>query len=401
MNNTEKEALIDKILKRGIIKTILPSEDEFRKRLLADKPLKFYIGADPTADSLHLSHAKNFMLLEDFRKLGHKVFVLFGDLTACIGDPSDRDSVRDQLSREKAKENAQSWVNQIKAIIDFEDESNPAQVVYNSSWFDAFNVTELLSLFSNATVQQMLERDMFEKRLKEDKPIFLHEFLYPMFQGYDSVALDIDVELCGTDQIFNALTGRSLLKKYKDKEKFVVAVNLMENPKTGTLMSKSNGTGVFLGGGAQSMFGQIMAQPDEMIEVILVNNTRISLDSIASLDILNSPRDAKLFTAVEVTSLFYGKDEAEKQKQHFIETFSKQKFPMDAPVIQIADNQLMLIDLLMNCVPDKSKSELRRLVTANAVSIDGVKHTDPFESLVINSEMELKVGNRLFFRIRK
>jgi len=401
MNDLEKTELVDKILKRGIIKTILPSDEKFRKRLLADKPLKFYIGADPTADSLHLSHAKNFMLLEDFRKLGHKVFVLFGDLTACIGDPSDRDLVRDQLTREKAKENAQSWVDQIKTIINFEDEVNPAQVVYNSSWFDALSVTELLSLFSNTTVQQMLERDMFEKRLKEDKPIFLHEFLYPMFQGYDSVALDIDVELCGTDQIFNALTGRSLLRKYRDKEKFVVAVNLMENPKTGTLMSKSNGTGVFLGGGAQSMFGQIMAQPDEMIEVILVNNTRIPLESIDELDISNNPRDAKLFTAVEVTSLFYGRKAAEEEKQYFIETFSKQKFPEDAPIVQIADNEMILIGLLVKCVPEKSKSELRRLVSSNAVSIDGVKYKDALESLDLITERELKIGKRLFFRISK
>ena len=143
----------------------------------------------------------------------------------------------------------------------------------------------------------MLERNMFQKRLREDKPVFLHEFLYPMFQGYDSVALNIDVELCGTDQIFNALTGRDLLKKLKDKEKFVVAVNLMENPKDGTLMSKSTGTGVFLGTNAETMFAEIMAQPDEMIEVILINNTRISLKDISGLDISNKPRDAKIFTA--------------------------------------------------------------------------------------------------------
>ena len=273
-----KEQKVNAVLSRGIIKEILPSKEEFKKALLGNKPLKFYIGADTTGNSLHLSHAKNFMLLEEFRQLGHKVYVLFGDLTACIGDPSDKESVRDKLTREKARENAQSWVEQIRPIINFDDSENPAEVVFNSTWFDAFSITELLELLSNSTVQQMLERDMFEKRMKENKPIFLHEFLYPMFQGYDSVALEVDAELCGTDQIFNALSGRNLLKRYKNKEKFVVAVNLMENPKTGELMSKSNGTGVFLNTDANTMFGQIMSLPDEMIEVLLINNTRIPLE---------------------------------------------------------------------------------------------------------------------------
>lgn len=397
-----KQAMVDEILNRGVIRQVFPSIEEFRARLLSDKKMKFYIGADTTGDSLHLSHAKNFILLEEFRKLGHEVYVLFGDLTACIGDPSDKSSARTRLTREKAKQNAESWVRQISPLIDFACEENPARVVYNSTWFDKFSVVELLELFSNATVQQMIERDMFQKRLSENKPIFLHEFLYPMFQGYDSVALDVDVELCGTDQIFNALAGRDLLRKYRDKEKFVVAVNLMENPKTGTLMSKSNNTGVFLGTDSKTLFGQIMAQPDEMIEIILINDTRVPLDEIKTLYITNNPMKAKLFTARKVTEIFYGEAIAEQEYENFVNTFSKKNFSDEAKIVEIDQEEISLFDLLCVCLPDESKSAIRRLIQQNAISVNGDKcgNAEEIFHLLTENELQIKVGKKQFFLIR-
>lgn len=396
-----KQAQVDEVLNRGVIKQVFPSMEEFRTRLLSDKKMKFYIGADTTGDSLHLSHAKNFILLEEFRKLGHEVFVLFGDLTACIGDPSDKSSARSRLTREKAKQNAESWVRQTSPLINFECEENPARVVYNSTWFDEFSVVELLELFSNATVQQMIERDMFQKRLSENKPIFLHEFLYPMFQGYDSVALDVDVELCGTDQIFNALSGRDLLKKYKNKEKFVVAVNLMENPKTGTLMSKSNNTGVFLGTDSKTLFGQIMAQPDEMIEIILINDTRVPLDEIKALDIPNNPMKAKLFTAQEVTRIFYGETVAEQEYDNFVNTFSKKNFSDEAKIIELNQDSISLFDLLCVCLPNESRSAVRRLIQQNAIAVNGNKCSNAENVFNLSNEddLQLKVGKKQFFLI--
>ncbi len=392
---------IEEILDRGIIKQILPSREEFVNALASGKQLKFYVGADPTGTSLHLSHAKNFMLLEEFRKLGHKVYVLFGDFTACIGDPSDRASARTALSRDKARDNAKCWVDNIKAIINFDDPENPAEVVFNSQWLDKLTPLDLMELFSHSTVQRMIERDMFQKRIAENRPIFLNEFLYPMFQGYDSVALDVDVELCGTDQIFNSLTGRDLIKTYKDKEKFVVAVNLMENPVTGELMSKSQGTGVFLGTNAETMFGQIMSLPDEMIEILLINDTRVPLEKIKELDIANKPMDAKLFTAKEITRIFYG-DEAEVAYNNFINTFRNKSFPDDAPVVNMGQDEFKLIDMLIKCMPEKSKSEIRRLLTQNAVSVNGEKCSG--ENQVLNvreSHLEIKVGKKSFFKIEK
>ena len=261
------------------------------------------------------------------------------------------------------------------------------------------SVTELLELLSQTTVKRILARDMFEKRIKNNEPIFVHEFIYPLFQGYDSVALDVDVELCGTDQIFNALVGRELLRRFKGKEKFVVAVNLMENPITGTLMSKSNGTGVFLGTDPKTMFGEVMSLPDEMIEIVLINNTRVSLEVIAQLDIKNNPRDAKLFTAEQVVTIFYGKQAAETEKYNFIKTFSKKSFPLDAPQVHIEENQLDVLSLIRRCQPEKSNSEIRRLILQGSVSVNGNKVKNFKETIKLCDNTELKIGKRDFFRI--
>ncbi|MCP4354229.1 MAG: tyrosine--tRNA ligase, partial [Proteobacteria bacterium] len=316
-----------------------------------------------------------------------------------IGDPSDRDSARDKLTREDAKANIAEWVKHISCLIDFDDKDNPAEVVTNSTWFDAMSTTEMVEMLSNSTVQQMIERDMFQKRLQNNKPIFLHEFIYPMFQGYDSVALDIDVEMCGTDQTFNALCGRDLSKKLGGKDKFVMVVNLMENPKTGDLMSKSKGTGVFLGTDANTMFGEIMSQPDEMIEILLINNTRVSLEDIEGLNIAEKPRDAKLFTAVEIVKVFHEEENALEAKQAFIDTFSKKQFPEDAKKIQINETNVDVFQLCKACLSEQSNSELRRLIQQGSVSIFGEKYSEAAKQIEIKANMEVKIGKRGFFKI--
>src|SRR3989338_2351694 len=192
---------IEEIFNRGVVTQIIPSKEELLKRLLSGDRLRIYIGADPTSDSLHLSHAKNYMFLEELRQLGHEVIVLVGDFTAQIGDPTDKESARVQLTEEQVKENVKSWIKQIKPLMDFEAKDNPPQIKYNSEWLSNMKLKDEILLASNLTVQRMLERDMFQKRLKENIPIYLHEFEYPLMQGYDSVAMDVDVELCGTDQI--------------------------------------------------------------------------------------------------------------------------------------------------------------------------------------------------------
>lgn len=393
-----KEQIIDEILDRGIIVDIIPSKAEFKQRLLNEK-LSFFIGADPTNTSLHLSHAKNFMLLEEFRKLGHEVIVLFGDFTACIGDPSDRNSARARLTPEQVREFSADWVRQISPLIDFNDKENPAKVVFNGQWLNKLSMRDLIELASNTTVQHLLERDMFQKRISENRPIHLHEFLYPLFQGFDSVALDADVEMCGIDQTFNALMGRTLLKKLKNKDKFIVCNNLMENPITGELMSKSRGTGVFLNTDANTMFGQIMSLPDEMIRILLINNTRVPLAEIEALDIEHKPMTAKLFTAKTIVGILHGQQQAEQALQHFQDTFSNKVFPENAPEIITDQETLSVFDILKLGLPSQSNSEIRRLIAQGGVIINDIRQNDEKTVFETKLALKVKVGKKTFFKV--
>jgi tyrosyl-tRNA synthetase len=402
MNLQEKEKKAEEILKRGVIKEILPKEKEFKDRLIKEK-LRFYIGADPTSTALHLSHGKNYMILEEFRQLGHEVIVLIGDFTARIGDPSGKESARSQLSREEVVKNVDSWLKQIKSLMDFEAKENPPKVLYNHDWLAKLSMEDVVNLASNVTVQQMLERDMFEKRIKEEKPIYLHEFMYPLMQGYDSVAMDVDVELCGTDQIFNALMGRTLLRKLKNKDKFVVAVNLMENPVTGELMSKSRGTGIFLDYSPSDMYGAIMAQPDEMTKVFLINNTRIPLDEIKSLEKKLSPKDLKMRTAHEVVRIFHGEKKAQEAEADFVARIQKKEIPAKMLEVIIKDETSDLQAIVKECMPEESMSNIRRLIEQGGVKLAGTDvKNDIYEKIEISKTgTPLKVGKRKWFLLKK
>lgn len=389
---------IEKLLNRGIITNILPSKEEFINRLNSKKQ-KFYIGADATSDSLHLSHAKNYQLLEEFRQLGHEVVVLFGDFTARIGDPTDKNSTRTKLTKNEVQKNVSCWLEQIQPLLNFNDPINPAKIAYNSEWLSKLNFEDILELASNFTVGQLLERDMFTKRINQDKPIFMHEFMYPMMQGYDSVAMDVDVELCGNDQTFNALVGRKLQKTINQKDKFVVTVNLMENPLTGELMSKSRGTGIFLKFDAYDMFGSLMAQPDEMIKVFLINNTRIELSEVEEIVRLH-PRDAKIKMAFEVTKIMKGEEQASKAKERFINQFQKKKvLEEDMVNVIIQEEQMGLFELVRKLLDNSfSNSDILRLIKQNAITVNNLKQTD--KNMIISTEnIVVKIGKRKYFKI--
>lgn len=392
------EKKIDEILNRGVIVEILPNKGKFRELLLYGKQIHFYWGADATAPTLHLSHAKNYILLEEIRKLGHKVTILFGDFTAKIGDPTDqKENSRSRLLTENVEHNIKKWKELLSPIVDFEAKINPPNVVLNSRWLSKLTMEEVIDLASSFTVQQMIERDMFQKRIKEGKPIFLHEFMYPLMQGYDSVALNVDVECCGTDQIFNALAGRTLIKKYKNKEKFVVAVNLMENPKTGELMSKSRGNGVFLDVSPKEMYGGVMAQPDEMTKVLYVNITRLPLSNLSDLE-KGNPKDFKMLVAKEITKIFFGEQKAQKAQKHFVDTFSKKIISDDVQEFVIEKGK-ELSDFVIEKEFVSSKSEFRRLLDSGAVSVfNGEKIIDPKYKL--EKEEVLKLGKKNIFRVK-
>lgn len=390
---------IEEILDRGIVTTILPEREEFINALTSGRRLKLYIGADPTSDSLHLSHAKNYMLLEEFRQLGHEVIILVGDFTAQIGDPTDRQATRVQLTEKQVKNNVKGWVAQIKPLLNFKDKKNPPKIVYNSKWLNKLSFSDVLSLTSNFTVQQMIERDMFTKRWEANVPIYLHEFLYPVMQGYDSVALNIDVELCGTDQTFNALAGRTLVKRLRGKDKFVLVVNLMENPKTGELMSKSRGTGVFLSSSPEKIYEGIMNQPDEMTEVLFINCTRIPLThkkEILSLD----PKEAKAQVAFEIVKKICGEKKAIVAKQSFDRKSKGETTLTDYEVVVVSPDILSrgIVPTLVQIGVARSNSEAGQLVKQGQVRINDQVIKDLKRK--IQKEDTLKVGKHKLYRLR-
>jgi tyrosyl-tRNA synthetase len=389
------ESKLKEIFERGTVVEVLPSKEELIERLLHGEPIRIYIGVDPNSEALHLGHAKNIMFLEELRQLGNEVILLFGDFTAQIGDP-DKKSTRPQLTPEETKKNAEKWLDQVRPILNLTDAKNPAKIMYNSSWLSDLKFSDVIQLASHFTVQQFIERDLFEKRIESGDPIHLHEFMYPLMQGYDSVAMDVDAELCGTDQIFNALAGRTLLKRLKNKDKFVIALNLVANPKTGELMSKSKGTGVFINTSSNDLFGAIMALPDPMIEPLFINCTRIPLSEKESI-MSKGPRDAKAAMAFDIVKRFHGEEKAKTAEKNFNETFSKGGVPEDIQTVTIRSGQT-LGDTLVAAKIVESKTEWRRLVTDGAVRTEAdEKIDDPY--FVPKTEIVLKIGKRRFVKV--
>ncbi len=386
---------IEEIFERGTLVEAYPSKKELLEKLTSGDQITIYYGLDPTHTAIHLGHAKNIIFLEELRQLGHKVIVLFGDFTARVGDPGGKAAVRKQLTPEEIQNNVSDWVRQIKPLISFDDKENPVEIKYNNAWLSKLTMAEIIELSANFTVQQMLERDMFEKRYQAGTPIHLHEFLYPLLQGYDSVAMDVDAELCGTDQIFNALAGRTLLKRLKNKDKFVIALNLIANPVTGELMSKSNGTGVFIDVAPAQLFGAIMALPDAMIEPLFMNCTRIPLAEKGSLLSLG-PRNAKAQISFDIVKRLHGEEAAKSAEDQFINTFSNKGVPEDVQELKLEKGQ-SLPEVLIKAGIVPSKTEWRRLVEDGAVKNDDAKITDP--NFMPTETMVLKVGKRRFVKI--
>jgi tyrosyl-tRNA synthetase len=394
---------IDELLSRSI-QNILPSKEQFQKMLLSGKKLRIYVGADATAPKLHLGHSTNFIFLEKLRKMGHEVIVLFGDFTAMIGDPSGKDSARRPLTKKEVSENLKTWKNQLSKIITFGGWDNGAKNVRNSKWLSKLNFTDVIKLSSNFTVQQMLERDMFQKRIKEGKPIFIHEFFYPLIQGYDSTVLNVDVEVGGNDQTFNMLTGRTLQKIINNKEKIVVTTTLLENSKTGKkLMSKSEGNYVGLNDEPNDMFGKVMALPDEVIVQIFIDCTFVTMEQIAEikkqLESGANPKDIKMRLAYEIVKIYHGEAKAEKAKENFIKTFSKGELPENVEEIKATVGELLSEKLVASKIVS-SKNDFRRLVLEGAVSdaVSGEKINDP--NYKISKNITLRVGKKRFISIK-
>ncbi len=386
---------IEKFLGRWTDK-IYPSKEKFLKAL-KEKKLTIYHGLDPTAPDLHLGHSTNFLLLRKLQERGHKIILLIGDFTAQIGDPTGKISARKSLTKEQVLKNCRNYQVQAGKILDFKSKKNPVQVKFNSQWLEKLSSKEIIKIMANFTHGQMIKRNMFQERLKRGQEIFLPEFLYPLLQGYDSVVLNVDAEIGGTDQTFNMLVGRDLVKIYNKKEKFVVTTPLLENPETGKKMfSKSEGHYIALSDSANEMLGKIMALPDEVITPCFKLCSEVPLNELRKI---NNPRDLKMKLAKEIVAIYHSKKKAERAEKEFNKIFKKKELPTDIPEIKIKGAKLAILDLLVRVKLASSKSEAKRLILQKGVKIDGEIQNDWKKVVEIKKGLIIQVGKRKFLKI--
>ncbi len=379
---------IEEVLTRGV-QQVLPDAKGLGD-LMAKRKIKLYQGFDPSAPSLHLGNFVGLMKLRQFQKLGHEVIFLVGDFTGMIGDPTDKLATRQKLTREKVLSNAKAWKKQASMVLDFGG-SNPAKIIFNSKWSDKISFKDLIEITSNFTVQQMIERDMFQERLKKNEPIYLHEFLYPIAQAQDSVVMDVDLEIGGNDQLFNMMAGRTLMKA-KGKEKYVLTTKLLVD-KDGKKVGKTTGNALFLDSTPESFYAGIMSFPDEVVALGFELLTEVPMDGI-EMSVQRNPMEEKKHLAYEVVKLLWGEPAGNKAQKVFEKTFQEKRPKFDIKV----DSGSSLVSTIAPFTSLASVSEAKRLVKQNAVEINGKKITDG--NTIINTGDEIKVGSRTFLKAR-
>jgi len=378
------------VIKRGAVEII--SEKELRDKLFRSlkegKPLKIKAGFDPTAPDLHLGHTVLLRKLRQFQDLGHEVIFLIGDFTGRIGDPTGRSEIRKQLTREEAAKNAQTYKKQVAKILD----TDKIKIVFNSDWFEKMSGLDILNLTKHITVSQMLARADFKKRLSSEQDVSLLEFFYPLLQGYDSVKLEADVELGGTDQIFNLLVGRELQKDFKQEEQVVITMPLLEGLDGVQKMSKSYANFVGISESAQEMFGKIMSLSDNMMMKYFELLTDEDLAQVKGLH----PKEAKMRLAELIITQYHSKSEAAKAKLEFERVFSKKEIPQDLEEYRLSGEE-NIVELMVKNSLCATKNEARRLIAQGGVYLDGTRIDS--SDTVIKDKGVLKVGKRRFLKL--
>ncbi|KGQ24535.1 tyrosine--tRNA ligase [Gallibacterium anatis] len=382
-------------LKRGVDEVL--SEEDLIEKLKENRPLKIKLGADPTAPDIHLGHTVVLNKLRQFQQLGHEVYFLIGDFTGMVGDPSGKNTTRPPLTRKDVLRNAETYKQQIYKILDPEK----THVVFNSSWLGELGTEGMIRLASQYTVARMLERDDFKKRFSNHQSIAIHEFIYPLLQGYDSVALEADVELGGTDQKFNLLVGRELQKARGLKPQVAITLPLLEGLDGEKKMSKSLGNYIGVSETPNDMFGKVMSISDELMWRWYDLLSFRSLDEIAQLkqDVANgrNPRDVKILLAKELIERFHDKAAADAAEQTFIERFQKGAMPDEMPEFTF-EGEMPIANLLKEADLVSSTSEALRMIKQGGVKIDGEKVED--SKLVISASTAVyQVGKRKFAKV--
>ncbi|MCF7822853.1 MAG: tyrosine--tRNA ligase [Candidatus Marinimicrobia bacterium] len=389
------------LLSRGIEDFVAPEglEKRLQTSLKTGKPLRVKLGADPSRPDLHIGHAVVLRKLRQFQDLGHQATLIIGDFTASIGDPTGRNKTRPSISLAEARQYGLSYLEQAASVLDREH----LQVVYNSDWLDNMNFSAVIKLAGQVTVAQMLERDDFSQRYKGGVPISVHEFLYPLAQAQDSVHLQSDVELGGTDQLFNLLMGRELQKKVGQDPQIIMTVPLLEGTDGVEKMSKSYDNYIGLSDTAQDMFGKALSIPDELIIKYLTLTTDLPMETIVEIDSKmkagENPRDFKRLLGRELVKVYYDEAAGLAAQEAFDQLFIKKDVPDEMPEFTVKDPEANLLSILGDSGLFESKGEIRRLVKQNAVSVDGERVNDEFHTFHSPGEYVVKAGKRKFLRI--
>ena len=388
---------IDEILTKGVEEIF--EKESLLEKLQSGKQLRIKFGIDPTGPKIHIGRAILFWKLRDFQKLGHKIVLIIGDFTAQIGDASDKQAMRKPLSSKEIKQNMKDYAKQIGKILDMKK----VEAHYNSEWFNKMKVKDFVSLQMLFTAQQTIQRRNFKERWDGGKPIGLHELDYPLFQGYDSVMVKADVEIGGSDQLFNLKTGREIQKFFKQNQQDIITFKML-NGLDGRKMSTSWGNIITIVDQPADTFGKIMSMKDELITEYFELATKLSKNEISEIKKLENPRDQKAILAKEIVKMYHGKAEAEKAEEEFNKVFRDKELPSDMPVFKTDRKNYPILDLLFDSKLVSSKNEAKRLIEQNAVEIisneNKTKVSDWKKEINLENEMVIKVGNRRFVKIK-
>lgn len=390
------------LISRGA-EEIIPEKElkqKLEQSINKDTPLIVKLGCDPSRPDLHLGHGVVLRKLRHFQDLGHQAILVIGDFTAMIGDPSQRNKTRPQLTLEETKANAESYIEQAGQVLNIDS----LKIVYNSTWLDAMRFSDVIRLSSHYTVARMLERDDFTKRYKAEIPISIHEFMYPLAQAMDSVELKADVELGGTDQKFNLLVGRDLQREYKQDPQVIITLPLLEGTDGIEKMSKSYGNDIGLTDTPEDMYGKSMSISDEMIEKYFIlaadaNTKTVSKVKKQLSDSSQNPRDIKRELARAIVQLYHGQNAAKEAEQYFDRVIVNKDAPDEMDQVELSiDTQL--IEVVTNEGLTSSKGEARRLIKQGAIRVDNEKINDESHILLKGKEVVIKVGKRRFIKIK-
>jgi len=397
------EAILEQIqlLKRGTMEVFTEAElaQKLAEAARAGRQLRVKLGLDPTSPDIHLGHTVVLRKMRQFQDLGHRAVLIIGDYTARIGDPTGQNSTRPILSPEQIEQNAKTYFEQAGKILDTSAEK--LEVRYNSQWLEKLTLMELIQIAAKKTVAQMLQRDTFKKRLQADVDVYTHEFLYPLMQGYDSVMIQSDVELGGTDQTFNNLVGRDIQKGYDQPPQIVITMPILVGLDGREKMSKSKGNYVGVTDEPNDMFGKVMSISDDMMEDYFTLLTDLPADEIAKLvdPAKTHPKEAKVLLGKTIVSEFYDDATAESAAAEFDKVFAQGQLPDEIPEFSVPAEAISLKQLLLACKLVETGGEAKRMCGQSAVSIDGEKMPDPNAHIIPADGMTIQVGKRRFARL--